>query len=129
MKAGVGKIAVWLALIAYVAISGLGTGLHALAHREHASHHACLDAGPGATGTALEAGGVLEAAEHAHDGDDACPICHFQRLVQLPVGIQRPEGGVAVVPAPTVQHESPRLSPVCLPYAPRGPPDRAAHHA
>ncbi|HEY5315072.1 MAG TPA: hypothetical protein VIK18_21250 [Pirellulales bacterium] len=127
MQAGVGKIAVWLALIAYLALSGLGTGFHSLVHHEHAPHVSC-HAASGAIGTAPEAGSVLEAGEHAHD-DDACPICHFQRLVQLPVSVDRALRGVAVAPAPAVQHDSPRLAPVCLPYAPRGPPDRAADHA
>jgi hypothetical protein len=122
MKAGVGKIAVWLALIAYVALSGLGTGLHSLVHHEHALH-VSLDAGHGATGTALEAG-----EEHADD-DDACPICHFQRLVQVPPGVDPAPRGVAVAPVPAVRHEAPGLSPVYLPYSPRGPPDRATSHA
>ncbi|HEX4147139.1 MAG TPA: DUF2946 family protein [Pirellulales bacterium] len=124
MKAGVGKIAVWLALIAYVALSGLGTGVHSLVHHEHALHvsldHVSLD---GATGTVLEAG-----EEHADD-DDACPICHFQRLVQLSPSVDPAPRGVAVAPAPAIRHEAPQLSPVCLPYSPRGPPDRAACHA
>ena len=133
MKTRFGKIVVQMALVAYLAASSLGTGLHALVHEHHLhlvhehhehSSHVASDAAAGAIGTAIAA-----SEEHADDADDACPVCQFHKLVQLPTAVDRAVQAAAVAEAPTALHEAPQLPHVILPYSPRGPPGLAANFA
>ncbi len=125
MKSALSQTLVRLTLAAYLAASGLGTGLHALFDCEHHDeHHHGLTAA--FVCIATDSAGVLDAAsDHIHDAENGCPVCQFHRLVQLHVVANCQFRGVAVIEMPLFVREQPAASGKRSPYSPRGPPEPA----